>query len=439
MTDLINLSDLNVPASGLTLDYLFFNNRWAVIARAINSLNTQQQAFSATTDTLVAIGLQRINTVLGPLLTELQAAASNGFLVALAEGQSITLNVDVDIQFEITSPGLSVFTPTPWLLAMDENDSDNWGILSLTSYNPSNGILATHCVYASKAEASTKWSISCSSAVFPAMLGILADARQSALAASASEDQVAGIVTEIQSLQTAIEAGPVASVAGKTGVVTLNESDIANLSSDLAAKASTVYVDSNIAGKQPLNAQLTSLAALTLSAGKLLGSTGPGAFTLITLNSFGQTLLAETSAAGTRTDLGLGDAATHPASDFATPASVTSAIASATINSNQIAAVFDDQVGITYTMQTADYGKTVTFTNSGAITVTLPNSLAKGWNVLCYQGGAGQVTFTAGSGATLRNRQNKTKTAGQYAMVSLEVVSNSSGTSAVYVLSGDCV
>lgn len=98
---------------------------------------------------------------------------------------------------------------------------------------------------------------------------------------------------------------------------------------------------------------------------------------------------------------------------------------------------FNDQTGTTYTFQASDSGKAVTLTNASAITATIPNSLPKGWNVLVIQGGAGQVTFAAGSGATLNNRSGHTKAAGIHAQCSLLVTANGTGTAAVANLGGD--
>ena len=86
---------------------------------------------------------------------------------------------------------------------------------------------------------------------------------------------------------------------------------------------------------------------------------------------------------------------------------------------------------------TVDMFATIRFSSSSVVAVTLPNSLPKGFFCTIVQGGAGQVQFTAGSGATLQNRQGNTATYGRYAVVTLEVTENSGGSSAVYILAGD--
>lgn len=98
---------------------------------------------------------------------------------------------------------------------------------------------------------------------------------------------------------------------------------------------------------------------------------------------------------------------------------------------------FNSQSGTTYTVQTSDAGKSIPFTNGSAVTVTLPNSMPVGFYIEGLQLGAGKVTFSAASGATLQNRQTQYSIGGQYGGVSLRVTANSSGNAAVWVLTGD--
>lgn len=96
------------------------------------------------------------------------------------------------------------------------------------------------------------------------------------------------------------------------------------------------------------------------------------------------------------------------------------------------------KTGTSYTLQASDSGTIIRFTNASAITLTCPNSLPVGFNVGILQMGTGQVTASAGAGATVNNRQSFTKTAGQYATASLVVQDNSGGSAAKYILGGDC-
>ena len=93
------------------------------------------------------------------------------------------------------------------------------------------------------------------------------------------------------------------------------------------------------------------------------------------------------------------------------------------------------ETGTTYTIVASDTGRHVTFTNGGAITVTVPNTLAAGFQMSWEQGGAGQITFSGG--ATINNRQSHTKSAGEHAIGMLSCKSNAGGTSAIVTLGGD--
>lgn len=75
--------------------------------------------------------------------------------------------------------------------------------------------------------------------------------------------------------------------------------------------------------------------------------------------------------------------------------------------------------------------------DGSGVTVSLPRNLPVGFYAIVEQGGAGQVTFAAATGATLVNRQTHAKTAGQYATVSVFVRTNVGGLSAEWALNGD--
>lgn len=85
-----------------------------------------------------------------------------------------------------------------------------------------------------------------------------------------------------------------------------------------------------------------------------------------------------------------------------------------------------------YALTAADSGRIITTTGSSPSTITVPAGLPLGWGCAVIQGGAGQVTVTAAGGVTLASRQSFTKTAGQYALISLISIGNNK-----HVLLGD--
>ena len=81
-------------------------------------------------------------------------------------------------------------------------------------------------------------------------------------------------------------------------------------------------------------------------------------------------------------------------------------------------AAVNAQTGTTYSLVQGDNGRVITMNNASAITLTIPSGLTAGFNCMIVQYGAGTVTI-AGSGVTVVNRSNYTKTGGQYAIVTI--------------------
>jgi hypothetical protein len=75
--------------------------------------------------------------------------------------------------------------------------------------------------------------------------------------------------------------------------------------------------------------------------------------------------------------------------------------------------------------------------DSSGVTWTLPANGVVGQQFVVWQGAAGQITFAAASGATVGfSAGSHTKTARQYAGVTVRCVANSGGSAAVWIVSG---
>ena len=182
------------------------------------------------------------------------------------------------------------------------------------------------------------------------------------LTTPASGDQIAVVdvsgtpTTKRVTANNLMTLAPVQSVAGRTGTVTLSNTDISGLGS-AATTASTDYATA-------AQGTLADSALQSVSAGEL------------TDGNFDGTAI-----------LGF----------------------DASIN---------DQTGTAYTLLAGDNGKVVVLNNGSAVTVTVPSGLGAGFNCSFVQKGAGQVSFSA-SGTTINNRQSHTKINAQYGVASI--------------------
>ena len=75
-----------------------------------------------------------------------------------------------------------------------------------------------------------------------------------------------------------------------------------------------------------------------------------------------------------------------------------------------------------YTLSSADRGKTLLFSSSATQDITCSSGLDVGYNCTFVQMGSGQLILSGASGVELLNRQSHTGSAGQYAAVSVIVV-----------------
>jgi hypothetical protein len=90
-----------------------------------------------------------------------------------------------------------------------------------------------------------------------------------------------------------------------------------------------------------------------------------------------------------------------------------------------------------FTVSVSDIGRMKRVNVSSEVIVTLPANLSVGSSVSLTQAGIGQIAVQAGAGASLRQREGFTKTAGQNAALTAVVVENVGGTAAAWLLSGD--
>src|SRR4029077_14145395 len=229
MGQIIDPNSLLIRTDKQPATVAFLNNLITQLCLAMNGVGTRMDGYDAAVQNLVSLGLANINSTLGPFLTTLQQAASLGFLVGEADGQLNALTVGQQFDLALTNSGASLFTPTKWLTMLDVNDSTNWGVCQLLSWIPQNANLSTMCIYCTKTKQSPSWQVACGSGVMDASVNAMTSANTSATNAATSASNAAASAASVAGLAGAIAAGPVVSVAGRSGAIVLAEADVANL------------------------------------------------------------------------------------------------------------------------------------------------------------------------------------------------------------------
>lgn len=184
--------------------------------------------------------------------------------------------------------------------------------------------------------------------------------------------------------------------------------------------------DVDLSGVQPLDADLTAIAALgTTSYGRSLLTLANAlaadwmtdAEVATALASY-QPLDSDLTAIAALSTTAYGRAVLALANAAALGAYVGTAVY------GQVQTI-NPQVGTAYTLVAGDAGKLVTLSNAAAITLTVPQdsdaTIAIGTYVDLMQLGAGQVTVAAGGGATLRSGLTA-KSRAQYSRIAVQKI-----------------
>lgn len=98
-----------------------------------------------------------------------------------------------------------------------------------------------------------------------------------------------------------------------------------------------------------------------------------------------------------------------------------------------------DEITASGALRQEDIGKLLKVNSSDAVALTLPATLPEGFIAQVMQLGTGEVSFAAGSGATMVNVDSATAISGRYGVAGVCVYANPDGESASWVIYGPLV
>jgi hypothetical protein len=258
---MLRFEDLRVR-DNQDLDRDFFNRRYRLIAESLTEAFAQLERVGGATDRLVGLGLSRLNEVLGPALATASAAAENGFLVATS-ATPLTVSVGLQATFVVDdTPARALFAPTPFVVLTRDVDGtlNDWAVFRVETYDRTNGGLAGEVLAVNGDIGATEhadWVISASAGIAASVIETAAAVSNAlALAQQAAEDAAAAATVA----ESVLANGPVSSVNGQTGTVSLGIGDIPTLTAQLASKASSTH-GHTIAQISDLQSALNSLQA----------------------------------------------------------------------------------------------------------------------------------------------------------------------------------
>ena len=193
-------------------------------------------------------------------------------------------------------------------------------------------------------------------------------------------------------------------------------------------------LDGVIGGTSPAAGTFTTLQATSLDNTPIGGTTpAAGAFTTLEATSLDSTPIGgTTAAAGTFTTLEATSFDNTPIGG-STPAAGTFTTLAATGNTTLDGTAIAKQgmpivteAGTTKTFALTDNGAYVITTSGSAVTITVPDNASVafpvGSEIVVFQSGAGQVTFAAAGGVTIRSKDSNLSLTGQYSSGTLKKV-----------------
>lgn len=210
----------------------YFNPIWELIDARLAVLEDTKASYETEAEKFTTIGLDRLNQVLGPSFLRLGRIAELGFLKANSTTPE-TLVVDEISTFVIDDlDQRELFHPSAFVTITRPNSQSDFAIGKVAAYVKTTGILDVEIkLIVGSAGPHASWEIITGSGVTLYMKALADAAKADRMAA----DAAAAAAIEAKNLTNAaallIAGGPVSSVNGQTGAVTLTAALVGAMSS----------------------------------------------------------------------------------------------------------------------------------------------------------------------------------------------------------------
>lgn len=198
----------------------------------------REPSLDAALESLLEVGLNRIDETLAPAILSINEVAQLGFLIAQsATSHALSIGV-INIWIVPAGPIRKNFAPGPLSIIQRTGDHDVWAILETQSYQAVTGAYAAKVIAMSAGAIAepgphTDWVIGAPAGSTLAQMAMLEEGKAARATTLASAAQVAldrEAVAEdreyVASVADAIEAGPVLSVNGSSGAVVITAAGI---------------------------------------------------------------------------------------------------------------------------------------------------------------------------------------------------------------------
>lgn len=210
-----------------TFDYAFWNRVMQELDARILGIEEKKADFEEAERQLIEVALRRINETIQPAAERIHALSTLGFLVASSDdsvkpeaGQQLTIIVREGDEREL-------FAPSPFLALTRQSTVDDYAIARRVAYAKETGQLLVEVLATfGNMGPHDDWEICALAGSTMAQLEMLADAQAIQDDIIEKHAAVTGAAEVIEAAVSVIETGPVISVAGKTGTVTLGPEDV---------------------------------------------------------------------------------------------------------------------------------------------------------------------------------------------------------------------